>query len=86
MPTGRATPAPPLAGEPIEVLPKPGVDPSGRLAPISDEEWRDRAASLRGALAEIDAGDDDPPGTFEQVMRGIDENRAPGRKLLDETF
>jgi hypothetical protein len=86
MPTGRATPAAPLGAEPIDVLPKPGVDLSGRLIAISDEEWRDRTASLRGALAEIDAEDDDAPETFEKVMRGIDENRAPGRKLLDETL
>jgi hypothetical protein len=52
------------------------VDPrTGRLRPISDEEWRDRMESLTRELAEIDANDDTPDEIYNEVLRGIDEER-----------
>lgn len=52
------------------------VDPrTGRLRPIPDEEWRARMADLTRELAEIDAQDDTPHVVYDEVLRGIDEER-----------
>jgi hypothetical protein len=57
-------------------LPPSGVDPlTGRMIPISDEEWAARMADLTRRLAEIDAADDTPPEVYEQFMRNVDEER-----------
>lgn len=56
--------------------PHQDVDPrTGRLRPISDEEWRARMESLSKRLAEIDAEDDTPDELYDEVLRGIDEER-----------
>jgi hypothetical protein len=52
------------------------IDPrTGRLRPISDEEWRARMEALTRELAEIDAQDDTPDEVYDEVLRGIDEER-----------
>jgi len=52
------------------------VDPrTGRLRPISDEELQARYEQLRRELAEIDAQDDTPDEVYDEVFRGIDEER-----------
>lgn len=52
------------------------VDPrTGRLRPISAEEWRARMEDLTKELAEIDAQDDTPDELYDEVLRGIDEER-----------
>ena len=62
--------------EPKE-LPKPGVDrKTGRALPISDEEWTKRMDRLKRELERIDAEDDDPPDTYERMVREINEDRV----------
>jgi hypothetical protein len=62
-------------------LPPSGVDPqTGRILPISDEEWAARQEELTRRLAEIDAADDTPPEVYEQFMRNIDEERRLQRR------
>ncbi len=53
------------------------VDPrTGRLRPISAEELRARYGGADSeALAEIDAEDDTPEEVYDEVLRGIDEER-----------
>jgi hypothetical protein len=52
------------------------IDPrTGRLRPISDEEWRARMEALTRGLTEIDAQDDTPDEVYDEVLRGIDEER-----------
>lgn len=52
------------------------VDPrTGRLRPISDEEWQVRMEELTRRLAEIDAADETPDEVYDEVLRGIDEER-----------
>jgi hypothetical protein len=66
------------ATQPVEPgpLPRLDIDPqTGRLLPISDEEWAARMEDLTRLLDEIDAADDDPPELFEQFMRNVDEER-----------
>jgi hypothetical protein len=43
---------------------------------MSEDERRLRSAALRETLDAIkQIPDDDPPGSFEELMRGIDEGR-----------
>ena len=52
------------------------VDPrTGRLRPIPAEEWRARMEELTKELEEIDAADDTPDEVYDEVLRGIDEER-----------
>ena len=60
--------------EPKE-LPKSDVDEDGRLLAISDEELNERWERYLAKLAEI-GPDDDPPGTWEQMAREINEDRV----------
>jgi hypothetical protein len=60
------------------------VDEHGRLIPLPAEERRARTeAVLRTLKALRDLPDGDPPDTLERLMRGLDENRPPGRKLFE---
>jgi hypothetical protein len=72
---------------PIPTFPPRALDEHGRLIPLSDEERRARSeAAVRALKAIRDRPDDDPPGTTERMMRGIDANRPPGRKLFEGMY
>jgi hypothetical protein len=69
---------------PIPTFLPRAVDEQGRLVPLSTEQRRARAeAAMRTLTALRDLPDEDPPDTLARLMRGIDENRAPGRKLFE---
>ncbi len=57
-------------------LPPSCLGPDGKLRQMSDEERLERLESIRRRMAEIDQmTDDDPPGAFEEFLRGLDEGR-----------
>ena len=61
----------------IPIFPSRALDEHGRLIPLSPEERAARRdAAIRALKALRDLPDDDPPGTEESMMRGIDEGRA----------
>jgi hypothetical protein len=63
-------------------LPPSCLGPDGKLPRMSDEERRQHLESVRRNLAEIEEmTDDDPPGAFEEFMRGLDEGR-PHRPMF----
>ena len=72
---------------PIPTFPPRQFDEEGRLIPLSDEERRARARTAARALAALDRlPDEDPPGTNEAMMRGIDAHRTPGQKLFEGMY
>ncbi len=67
----------------IPAVPARRLDERGRLIPLSPEERKVRSeAAVRALEAIAKLPDDDPPGTEEAFMRGIDENRPEGRKVF----
>jgi len=67
---------------PTGVFPKSCLGPDGKIRRISEEERRQRSDALRKTLDAIaHIPDDDPPGAFEEFMRGIDEGR-PHRPMF----
>jgi hypothetical protein len=60
---------------------RPDVDSiTGRIRPISAEEWQARQEELTRRLAEIDAEDGTPDGVYDEFMRNLDdERRRQGR-------
>ena len=69
---------------PIPTFPPRQLDEHGRLIPLSPEERKARSeAAIRALKAIRSRPDDDPPDIEEQMMRGIDANRPPGRKLFE---
>jgi hypothetical protein len=59
------------------------LGPDGKMPRMSDEERTRRLESVRQRLAEIEQmDDDDPPGAYEQFMRGLDEGR-PHRPVFE---
>jgi hypothetical protein len=57
-------------------LPPSCLGPDGKLPRMSEEERRQHLESVRRRLAEIEQmTDEDPPGAFEEFMRGLDEGR-----------
>jgi hypothetical protein len=72
--------------EPIDVrpqaLPPSCLGPDGKLRLESEAERRNRLESVRRRMAEIEQmTDEDPPGAFEEFMRGLDEGR-PHRPMF----
>jgi hypothetical protein len=64
-------------------LPPSCLGPDGKLIRLTDEERRRRLESARRRLEEVEQmTDEDPPGAFEEFMRGIDEGR-PHRPLFE---
>jgi hypothetical protein len=55
---------------------EPDVNPvTGRIRPISAEEWDAREEELTKQLATIDAEDDTPDDVYAEFMRNLDEER-----------
>jgi hypothetical protein len=65
-----------------ESLPPSCLGPDGKFKPMSEQEHRQYIESALRRLDKIEQmTDDDPPGAFEEFMRGIDEGR-PHRPLF----
>jgi hypothetical protein len=66
----------------MEPLPPSCLGRDGKLPRMNDEERGKRLESVRQRFAEIgQMTDEDPPGTFEEFMRGLDEGR-PHRPMF----
>ena len=66
----------------LDSLPPSCLGPDGKLRKMTDEERRQILESARRRLAEIDQKtDEDPPGAFEEFMRGLDDGR-PHRPMF----
>jgi hypothetical protein len=71
---------------PIPTFPPRVLDAHGRLIPLSPEERAARRdAAIRVLKSLRGLPDDDPPGTEEAMMRGIDEGR-PHRPLFEGMY
>ena len=70
----------------IPTFPARQLDARGRLVPLSAEERETRSQATIRALTAIEALPDDPPGTTEAMMRGIDANRPVGSKLFEGMY
>jgi hypothetical protein len=69
---------------PIPTFPPRAVDERGRLVPLSAEERGARKQAILRTLAALRVlPDGDAPDTLERLMRGIDENRSPDRRLFE---
>ncbi len=67
-------------------LPRSCLGPDGQLPLECEEERRNRLESVRRRLAEIEQmTDEDPPGAFEEFMRGLDEGR-PHRPMFEGDY
>ena len=67
---------------PVVELPKSCLGPDGKIPAMTEEERHQRSEALRETLEAIaKMPDDDPPGSFEEFMRGIDEGR-PHRPMF----
>jgi hypothetical protein len=66
----------------LESLPPSCLGPDGKLLRMSEDQLRQHLESVRRGLAEIDQmTDEDPPGAYEEFMRGLDNGR-PHRPLF----
>jgi hypothetical protein len=79
---GEATESPPSTKGPkaseswLPEWPYRDCDPrTGRIRPIPAEEWQARMEELTRLLDEVDAADDTPDEVYDEVLRGIDEER-----------
>jgi hypothetical protein len=73
---------PKLPNVSLEPLPPSCLGPDGKLPRMNDEERGKRLESVRQRFAEIgQMTDEDPPGTFEEFMRGLDKGR-PHRPMF----
>jgi hypothetical protein len=80
-----ATNGEPLSDEqgPIPDYPPRRYDEQGRPLPFTPDEIKLRSEIFRRAMRAIDATDQDPPGSDEEFMRGIDSHRPEGMKLFE---
>jgi hypothetical protein len=70
---------------PIPMFPPLRLDEKGRIVPLTPEERKARSeAAIRAIAAIRKLPDNDPPGTEAEFMRGIDENRGPGREIFKD--
>ena len=70
----------------LKSLPPSCLGPDGKLPRMSEEEHRRYMESALRRLDEIDLmTDEDPPGAFEEFMRGLDAGR-PHRPLFKEYY
>jgi hypothetical protein len=60
-------------------------DEHGHAIPLTEAEMEDDRKALLTALAEMAAIPDDPPGSDEEFMRGIDAGR-PERPLFQDYY
>ncbi len=81
-------PPEPLADErgPIPVFGPARTDERGRVVMEEAERAARAEAALRFLRLLPSLPDDDPPDTNERLMRAIDEDRPPGRKLFDGMY
>ena len=68
---------------PIPAYPPRRYDEKGRQLPLTPEEVRLGSEIFRRTMALIDASDQDPPGSDEEFMRGVDSRRPEGMKLFE---
>jgi hypothetical protein len=68
---------------PIPEYPPRRYDQEGRPLPFTPEEVALRNDIFRRKMALIDATDQDPPGSNEEFMRGIDSRRPEGMRLFE---
>jgi hypothetical protein len=63
------------------------LDARGKLVPLSpleDAAWRMKLGAALRAIESLP--DDDPPGTAEAIMRGIDSHRDADCKLFEGMY
>ncbi len=73
---GATLPKPESPDVNLDALPPSCLGPDGKLRRMSEEEHRLYIESALRRLDEIDQmTDEDPPGAFEEFMRGLDEGR-----------
>jgi len=69
---------------PIPAFPPRAVDGRGRLIPLTAEERCARSEAVVRTLAALrDLPDEDPPDTLKRLMRGLDAERPPDRRLFE---
>jgi hypothetical protein len=69
---------------PIPAFAPRAVDEQGRLIPLTAEERSARSEAVVRTLAALrDLPDEDPPDTLERLMRGLDAERPPDRRLFE---
>jgi hypothetical protein len=68
---------------PIPDYPPRRYDEKGRELPFTPEEVALSNEIFKRKMALIDAADQDPPGSNEEFMRGIDSHRPEGMKLFE---
>jgi hypothetical protein len=71
---------------PIPPYPSRRYNEQGRPIPFTAEEITLRNEIFRRRMAVINANDQDPPGSDEEFMRGIDSHRPAGMKLFEEYY
>jgi hypothetical protein len=70
---------------PIPCFPPVRYDTEGRMIKLSPAEEKVRSDAARRTLAVIRSQPDgDPPEIDVEFMRGIDENRPPGKKIFED--
>jgi hypothetical protein len=69
---------------PIPAFAPRAVDEQGRLIPLTAKERSARSEAVLRTLAALrDLPDEDPLDTLELLMRGLDAERPPDRRLFE---